>query len=221
MQLQVGDIKPTKFHIPKEIPQYPQYPYGESHIYKQSNRGLYGGQFIGSGNKVSENGHKTPRKFKVNVIRKTFWSQIMGQKIKLKTSARVLRTMKKEGGFDNYLLKEKSARIKELGPKGYQLKYDLLMAQQRKLAAQKPLHTLKDRHGVDRKVYHIATVEDKKYKFRVGKKKILRYLYKYLQLDRIEPYSWKDFNTEHQPKSVEELTKILLEKRINMNALIL
>lgn len=41
-------------------------------------------------------------------------------------TAKVLKTISKEGGIDNYLTKEKSARIKELGPTGWKLRYRVL-----------------------------------------------------------------------------------------------
>lgn len=39
---------------------------------------------------------------------------------------RVLKTIKKEGGLENYLLKSKPARIKELGPGGWNLRWLLM-----------------------------------------------------------------------------------------------
>lgn len=54
-----GDIKPHKLYIPKSIPQYPEYPYGEARIFKRADNGLYGGQTISFGNNVSEMGNRS------------------------------------------------------------------------------------------------------------------------------------------------------------------
>ena len=40
-------------------------------------------------------------------------------------TAKVLKTISKEGGIDNYLTKE-GLRIKELGPTGWKLRYRVL-----------------------------------------------------------------------------------------------
>lgn len=57
---------------------------------------------------------------------KGLWSETLNRKISIKMTAKVLKTISKEGGIDNYLTKEKSARIKELGPTGWKLRYRVL-----------------------------------------------------------------------------------------------
>lgn len=123
---EVGDIKPL--YIPRHKPEYPEYPYGESRIFKQSNMGLYGGSFIQFGNSISESKHKTRRKWYPNVVRKRLWSDALNKMLQVKLTTKVLRTISHEGGLDNYLCKDKPARIKELGPFGWKLRYDVLMA---------------------------------------------------------------------------------------------
>ncbi len=111
-------------HRHREIPKY---PYGPSTIYKQSNFGLYGNATIQFGNKVSErNEIKSRRRWKPNVHSKRLWSEAMGKFIRVRVLARVLRTIDKVGGLDEYLLGDKAARIKELGMEGWGLRYKLM-----------------------------------------------------------------------------------------------
>jgi len=48
--------------------------------------------------------------------------------ISLKVTARVLRTVDKVGGLDNYVLGNTSARIKDLGMKGWQLRWKIMQS---------------------------------------------------------------------------------------------
>ncbi|KAI4088471.1 MAG: hypothetical protein LQ344_006052 [Seirophora lacunosa] len=105
----------------------PPYPYGPSLLYKQSNFGLYGGARPQFGNKVSErNEIKTRRKWVPNVHEKRLWSAAMNRYVRVKVQARVLRTIDKEGGLDEYLMGDSHARIKELGMKGWRMRWRLM-----------------------------------------------------------------------------------------------
>ncbi|GAB7337313.1 hypothetical protein MBLNU457_g2672t1 [Dothideomycetes sp. NU457] len=105
------------------------YPYGRALWYKQSNEGLYGGQRIQFGNNVSERTEiKTRRNWHPNIHRKTLYSVALNRGIKVRVSTRVLRTIDKVGGLDEYLLGDKTSRIKELGMKGWHLRC-MVMAQ--------------------------------------------------------------------------------------------
>ena len=105
----------------------PPYPYGPSQIYKQSNFGLYGTQKIRFGNMVSEkNEIKTRRYWRPNVHSKRLYSESLGSFIKIRITARVLRTVDKCGGLDEYLLGEKAGRIKELGMGGWKLRWRIM-----------------------------------------------------------------------------------------------
>ena len=55
-----------------------------------------------------------------------YYSEALGAKIKTKLTMRVLKTIKKEGGLENYILKDKPARVKELGPGGWNLRWLLM-----------------------------------------------------------------------------------------------
>ena len=110
--------------------QIPEYPYGPSHIYKQSNKGLYGGSRIQFGNNVSDRTEiKTRRSWSPNIISKSLYSVALKKKVKIRVSSRVLRTIDKVGGLDEYILGEKEARIKELGPQGWKLRWRIMSQQ--------------------------------------------------------------------------------------------
>ena len=118
-------------HLPKNvIPKdayIPAYPYGEHRLFKQANKGLYGEQMIRFGNNVSkETETKTRRKWQPNVLSKSLYSVALKKRIKLRITAKVLKTMDREGGLDEYLLKDNVARIKELGPMGWALRWTLM-----------------------------------------------------------------------------------------------
>jgi large subunit ribosomal protein L28 len=108
----------------------PPYPYGPSKWYKQSNFGLYGLQKIRFGNMVSEkNEIKTRRHWRPNVLRKRLWSQSLNTFLRIRVTARVLRTIDKCGGLDEYLLGEKAQRIKELGMGGWKLRWRIMQTE--------------------------------------------------------------------------------------------
>jgi len=105
----------------------PPYPYGPARWYKKSNKGLFGGQTIQFGNNVSKiTKTKTRRAWRPNVQNKKMWSEALGRHLKLKITTRVLRTIDKCGGLDEYLLGEKSQRIKELGVAGWRLRWRIM-----------------------------------------------------------------------------------------------
>ncbi|KAL9128310.1 MAG: hypothetical protein Q9217_002988 [Psora testacea] len=105
----------------------PPYPYGSATQYKQRDTGLYGNAQIQYGNNVSErNEIKTRRVWRPNIHHKRLWSNALQQFLEVKVQARVLRTIDKVGGLDEYLLGEKTGRIKELGVEGWALKWKIL-----------------------------------------------------------------------------------------------
>ncbi|KAI5370177.1 Putative ribosomal protein L28/L24 [Septoria linicola] len=109
----------------------PPYPYGPAQWYKQSNRGLYGGQRKQFGNNVSGDfDTKTRRTWKPNVFTRKLFSKALNRYVQVKVSSRVLRTIDKLGGLDEYLLGEKEARIKQLGESGWWLRWAILQTPQ-------------------------------------------------------------------------------------------
>jgi len=79
---------------------------------------------------VSEkNEIKTRRYWRPNVLRKRLWSESLQTYLKIRVTARVLRTIDKCGGLDEYLLGEKAARIKELGMGGWKLRWRIMQTE--------------------------------------------------------------------------------------------
>jgi len=118
-------------HLPKHIiprnAYIPTYPHGDHQLFKQANHGLYGDQMIQFGNNVSDKTEtKTRRYWKPNVLSKSLYSVALKKKIKLRITSKVLKTMDREGGLDEYLLKDSEHRLKELGPLGWALRWTLL-----------------------------------------------------------------------------------------------
>ncbi|KAK9463026.1 mitochondrial 54S ribosomal protein bL28m [Lipomyces oligophaga] len=110
---------------------YPMYKYGEANIFKRSNRGLYGGLFPGIKYRTTKIiKRKIKRHVLPNIVKKRIYSRTLNRALKLRVATKVLRTIKKEGGLDNYLTKDKPARIKQLGPLGWRLRYAVLLRQQ-------------------------------------------------------------------------------------------
>lgn len=142
--------KSTKKRLAYEHASIPAYPYGPSQIYKQSNFGLYGLQKIRYGNKVSEkNEIKTRRYWRPNVHFKRLWSDSLGAFVRVRITTRVLRTVDKVGGLDEYLLGEKAQRIKELGMGGWKLRWRIMQTER-----------VKERFRLQREQLGLPPVED-------------------------------------------------------------
>lgn len=115
--------------LPKTAEAPPAYPYGPSHIYKQSNHGLYGNAIVQFGNNVApESGVKTRRRWHPNIVHKQLFSRALGRTLRIKIRTRVLRTIDKVGGLDEYLLGGTPARLKELGEEGWKLRWAVINA---------------------------------------------------------------------------------------------
>jgi large subunit ribosomal protein L28 len=111
------------------MPELPPYPYGPRPFYHQSNTGLYGAARIRFGNNVSEqNEIKTRRKWRPNVHHKRLWSASLGVFVRTRVTTRVLRTIDKSGGLDEYLLGRKPQRVKDLGPWGWRLRWRIMQS---------------------------------------------------------------------------------------------
>lgn len=105
----------------------PPYPHGPTRWYKQSRLGLYGGQRIRFGNNVGERIEvKTRRNWKINVLTRRLFSKSLDRVVQVRVSTRVLRTIDKLGGLDEYLLGEKEGRIRELGESGWWLRWAIM-----------------------------------------------------------------------------------------------
>lgn len=122
-------------------PLMPPYPYGKNQHFEEANHGLYGSASIQSGNKISDgrNKGKTLRKWYPNVRVEKLKSRALNVEMSIPTVARVMRTIRKCGGLDEYLLGEKPGRIKELGLLGWKLRWLVLKS-----------NAMKERHSQER-----------------------------------------------------------------------
>ncbi|KAJ1933360.1 hypothetical protein EC988_009145 [Linderina pennispora] len=85
-------------------------------FYRTKLDGLFGGTAIQHGNNKPKSLHKTRRIWLPNIQMVELYSVILDQKIKVRVTNRVLRTIDKKGGLDNYLLETKDKNIaSELG----------------------------------------------------------------------------------------------------------
>ena len=64
-----------------------------------------------SGNNVSHAVNKTKRRFYPNLHNVSFFSEVLGKKIKLKVTSRGIKTVEKNGGIDKYLLNSKNSKL--------------------------------------------------------------------------------------------------------------
>lgn len=132
-------------------PLMPPYPYGKNQSFEEANHGLYGGATIQSGNKISDGRNKgrTLRKWYPNVKVEKLKSRALNVEMSIPTVARVMRTIRKCGGLDEYLLGEKPGRIKELGLLGWKLRWLILKSS-----------AMKERHNQERESLGVPTTLD-------------------------------------------------------------
>ena len=79
-----------------------------------------------SGHRKSHAENKTKRKFRPNLCQVTLMSDVLGKKIRLRVSARALKTVEHRGGLDAYLLKAKN---EQLSAECLKMKRDIMNAQ--------------------------------------------------------------------------------------------
>ena len=80
----------------------------------KSQRGLYHNLVVRRGHRISYADNKHPRPYKINVHKKVFFSQILGKRFRVNVSMKALRTIRKYGGFDNYVLLTKPKNLYSL-----------------------------------------------------------------------------------------------------------
>ena len=64
-----------------------------------------------TGNNVSHAVNKTKRRFIPNLQNVSFFSEILGKKIRLKVSSRGIKTVEKKGGIDSFLMTTKDSTL--------------------------------------------------------------------------------------------------------------
>jgi len=84
-----------------------------------------------SGQLRSHAENKTKRKFRPNLQNVTLLSDILGRKVRLRVSARALKSVEHRGGLDAYLLKAKN---EELSADALKIKRDIIKANATKAA---------------------------------------------------------------------------------------
>lgn len=189
-----GDSK-ERLKIPATKKLYPDYHY-EAMFFKRQNKGLFGGLQRSRSKTCSEAGNKGLRAHLPNIVPATLWSETLNRSISTKVTTSVLRTITKEGGLDNYLTKDKPARIKTLGLKGWQLRYDVM--KQRELS-ELPLVKVEDKNRQVRYVHR-----DGKQVF-VGRQKLLKQLFPIVKRDSYQPVTWGNFMKNHRYLTTEEI----------------
>ncbi len=69
------------------------------------------GKGVQTGNNVSHAHNKTRRRYLPNLQQQRFYSETLGESVRLRVSTRALRTVEKRGGLDGYLLKARNAEL--------------------------------------------------------------------------------------------------------------
>lgn len=85
-----------------------------------------------SGQLRSHAENKSKRKFRPNLHNVTLMSDVLGRKVRMRISARALKSVEHRGGLDAFLLK---ANNDELSPTCLKLKREIQKAQTNKAAA--------------------------------------------------------------------------------------
>ncbi|MEM7042865.1 MAG: 50S ribosomal protein L28 [Pseudomonadota bacterium] len=83
------------------------------------------GKGVQTGNNVSHANNRTRRRYLPNLQHQRFYSETLGESVRLRVSTQALRTVEKRGGLDGYLLK---ARNTELSSELRRLKQRLIAA---------------------------------------------------------------------------------------------
>ena len=69
------------------------------------------GKGVQTGNNVSHANNRTRRRYLPNLQWQRFYSETLGESIRLRVSTHALRTVEKRGGLDGYLLKARDAEL--------------------------------------------------------------------------------------------------------------
>mmetsp|Transcript_370 Transcript_370/g.507 ORF Transcript_370/g.507 Transcript_370/m.507 type:complete len:145 (+) Transcript_370:187-621(+) len=75
-------------------------------IQNAAKQGIFCGKEIGFGNNVSHSKRRTRRSWKPNTHWKKYTSETLDSKVKVKVTAHAIRCIRKEGSFDEFLLRQ-------------------------------------------------------------------------------------------------------------------
>ncbi|KAJ2177481.1 hypothetical protein EV181_006520 [Coemansia sp. RSA 532] len=95
--------------------------------YRLKLNGLFGTTTMQYGNNKPNSLHKTRRTWLPNIQKVTLFSSLLNTKMRINVTTRVLRTIDKKGGLDNYLLETKDKNINS--EFGLKIKQQLLNVQ--------------------------------------------------------------------------------------------
>lgn len=84
-------------------------------MFKRSQRGLYDGAVLQSGNNLPKSRHKTKRTWAPNVQKTKMNSEILNKMVQLRLTTRAMRTVKKLGGLDRYLVGTRDDKLGKFG----------------------------------------------------------------------------------------------------------
>lgn len=79
-------------------------PVSNPYLMKRAQRGLYAGEMIQFGDKVSSFGNRSKRSWKPQVMKMNLWSECLAENVNVKVSATALALIDREGGLDSYIL---------------------------------------------------------------------------------------------------------------------
>ncbi|MGI9436483.1 MAG: 50S ribosomal protein L28 [Geminicoccaceae bacterium] len=69
------------------------------------------GKGVLTGNNVSHANNRTRRRYLPNLQNQRFYSEALGESVRLRVSTQALRTVEKRGGLDGFLLSAKNAEL--------------------------------------------------------------------------------------------------------------
>lgn len=191
--------------IPKNTPQVPDYAF-ETMFFKRQNRGLYAGAQRKRSKTCSESKNKNLLFHLPNIVKTKLWSETLNRRVKTRASTKLLRTVTKEGGLDKYLLKDKPARIKTMGLKGWKLKYEIMKAKE-----------MQDNSvGSASPVYHVT---ESGRKLLVRKSELLEILYPLEYRNNYEPIARDAFMRSHEPLSTDRLVEKLEQHNFDFSTI--
>ncbi|KAK2460817.1 hypothetical protein APHAL10511_007287 [Amanita phalloides] len=123
--------------------------------FKRAQLGLFHGKTKQYGNNVPFSKKKTRRTWMPNVQRKRLYSETLSGTVRLKLTARALRSIKKAGGLDSYVL---NTRHELIGLEGMRLRLAVRDQAEKNSEAQK----LKEAAGLSKSLEGQKTLEQQK-----------------------------------------------------------
>ncbi|MGI9489528.1 MAG: 50S ribosomal protein L28 [Geminicoccaceae bacterium] len=69
------------------------------------------GKGVQTGNNVSHANNRTRRRYLPNLQQQRFYSETLGESIRLRVTTHALRTVEKRGGLDGFLLKARNTEL--------------------------------------------------------------------------------------------------------------